>query len=99
MRSEEWKGYWILMTMFEISKTTTRRSDRECFNQVVRFLADCARIHPMPKEDHPVADRLMPLAKACLPPGTMSLTITFVRRRTIAQLEWGSTSRWSGVNG
>jgi len=63
MTSEMRKGYRILLTMFEISKTTTRRSDRECFNQVVRFLADCARVHPMPKEDHPVADRLISLAK------------------------------------
>jgi hypothetical protein len=52
--------------MFEISRATTRRPDRQCFNQVVRFLADCARIHPMPKEDHPVADRLIPLAKPLL---------------------------------
>ena len=44
MTSEERKGYRMLLTMFEICKTTTRRSDRECFNQVVRFLADNARL-------------------------------------------------------
>ena len=49
MTSEERKGYRMLLTMFEISKTRTRRPDRECFNQVVRFLADYARVHPMPK--------------------------------------------------
>jgi hypothetical protein len=63
MMSEMRKGYRILLTMFEISRTMTRRSDRECFNQVVRFLADCARVHPMPKGDRPVADRLIPMAK------------------------------------
>ena len=60
------KGYRILLTMFEITKTMTRRSDRECFNQIVRFLADCARIHPMPEEDHAVADRLIPMARPLL---------------------------------
>jgi len=66
MTSEERKGYRMLLTMFEVSKTTTRRSDRECFNQVVRFLADYARVHPMPKEDRPVADRLISLAQPLL---------------------------------
>jgi len=66
MIGEERKGYRILLTMFEISKTMTRRSDRECCNQVVRFLADYARVHPMPKEDHPAADRLIPLAEPLL---------------------------------
>ena len=56
MTTEEQKGYRMLLTMFEISKTMTRRPDRECFNQVVRFLADYARVHPMPKEDYPVAE-------------------------------------------
>jgi len=37
-----------------------------CSNQVVRFLADCVRIHPLPREDRPVADRLMPLARSLL---------------------------------
>ena len=66
MTSEERKGYRILLTMFEIGKTMTRRSDRECFNQVVRFLADYARVHPMPQEDHPVADRLISLVEPLL---------------------------------
>jgi len=64
--SEHEKGYRILLTMFEITKTETRRRDRQCFNQVVRFLADCARVHPMPKEDHRVADRLIPMARPLL---------------------------------
>ena len=33
---------------------------------VVRFLADYARVHPMSKEDHPVADRLISLAEPLL---------------------------------
>jgi hypothetical protein len=77
MTSEQRKGYRILLKMFEISRTTTKRPDRACFNQVVRFLADCVRIHPLPKEDRPIADRLMPLAKACLRPGTTSPTTTW----------------------
>jgi hypothetical protein len=92
MTSEMRRGYRILLTMFEISKTTTRRSDRECFNQVVRFLADYARVRPMPKEDHPVADRLMHLAKACLKPGTMSPTTTWGNcsaSRTARSMGWG----------
>lgn len=64
--SEKRKGYRILLTMFEIIKKMTRTSDRDCFNQVVRFLADCARVHPMPKEDHTVADRLIPMIKPLL---------------------------------
>ena len=64
--SEQERGYRILLTMFEIAKTMTRRTDRECFNQVVRFLADCARVHPMPEEDHRVADQLIPMAKPLL---------------------------------
>jgi hypothetical protein len=63
MASEDRKGYRMLLTTFGISKTMTRRSDRECFNQVVRFLVGYARGHPMPKQDHPVADRLIPLAE------------------------------------
>lgn len=64
--SEHKKGYRILLTMFEITKKMTNRTDRECFNQIVRFLADCARIHPMPEGDHPVADWLIPMAKPLL---------------------------------
>jgi len=60
--SEHEKGYRILLTMFEIVKSMTRRTHRECFNEIVRFLADGARIHPMPEEDHAVADRLMSMA-------------------------------------
>ena len=60
------KGYRILLTMFEIIKTMIRRTDRECFNQLVRFLADCARIHPIPEEDHAVADRLIPMIEPLL---------------------------------
>lgn len=64
--SEQRKGYRILLTMFEITKKMTRQSDRKCFNQMVRFLADCARVHPMPKEDRTVADRLIPMIKPLL---------------------------------
>lgn len=66
MRGRGERGYRILETMFEIVKRSTRRGDRACFNQVVRFLADCARVHPMPREDHTVADRLIPLARPLL---------------------------------
>lgn len=62
--SEDKKGYRILLTMFEMVKAETHGTDRKCFNQIVRFLADCARVHPMPKEDHKVADRLLPMIKA-----------------------------------
>lgn len=64
--TEKRKGYRILLTMFETIKKTTRAADRACFNQLVRFLADCARVHPMPKEDHAVADRLVPMIKPLL---------------------------------
>lgn len=60
------KGYRILETMFEIVKAETRGTDRECFNQLVRFLADCGRVHPMPEADHAVADRLIPMTKPLL---------------------------------
>jgi hypothetical protein len=52
--------------MFEIVKAQTRGTDRQCFNQLVRFLADCARVHPMPEEDQAAADRLLPMTKALL---------------------------------
>ena len=60
------KGCRILLTMFEVIKKMTRGTDRACFNHLVRFLADCARIHPMPMEDHAVADRLIPMIKPLL---------------------------------
>lgn len=64
--SEQEKGYRMLLMMFEMIKKMTRGTDRACFNHLVRFLADCARIHPMPKEDHAVADRLIPMIKPLL---------------------------------
>lgn len=63
---EQRKGYEILLTMFEVTKSETRGTDRACFNQVIRFLADCARIHPMPEADHAVADRLIPMMRPLL---------------------------------
>ena len=48
--------------MFDLIQETTGRTNRECFNQLVRFWADCLRIHPTPKEDHIAADQLLPLA-------------------------------------
>ena len=68
------KAKQVLLRMFEViegctQSPRTRGPSRECFNQLVRFLADCVRIQPMPEEDHWVADRLIPLAemyiKAC----------------------------------
>jgi len=58
------RGNQTLVAMFEVVQRSTHRTNRECFNQLGRFLADCARIHPMPETDHPVADRLLPLVKA-----------------------------------
>lgn len=57
------KARQVLLKMFEIIEGCTHRSSRECFNQLVRFLADCVRIQPMPESDHSVADRLIPLAE------------------------------------
>ena len=59
----EAQGTKILLTMFDLIQETTGRPDRECFNQLVRFWADCLRIHPMTEEDHAAADRLLPWAK------------------------------------
>jgi len=59
----EAQGTRILLTMFDLIQKTTGRPDRECFNQLVRFWADCLRLHPMPEEDHAAADRLLPWAK------------------------------------
>jgi len=58
MKEREEKAFQILLTMFEVIEKATRRPSRECFNTLVRFLADCCRIHPLPKEDHPVAAQL-----------------------------------------
>ena len=60
----EAKAKQVLLKMFEIVEACTHRPSRECFNQLVRFLADCARVHPMPESDHLVADKLIPLAEA-----------------------------------
>lgn len=57
------RGNQTLLAMFEVIQRSTHRTNRECFNQLARFLADCARIHPMPETDHRVADRLLPLVK------------------------------------
>jgi len=59
----EAQGTGILLTMFDLIQKRTGRPDRECFNQLVRFWADCLRIHPMPEEDHPAAEGLLPWAK------------------------------------
>jgi len=52
----------ILLEMFEMIQKSTGQDARASWNQLVRFLADCARVHPMLEEDRPVADRLMALA-------------------------------------
>jgi hypothetical protein len=62
-REEIARGNQVLLAMFEVVKRSTYKTNRECFNQLVRFLADCARLHPMPEADHRVADRLLPLVK------------------------------------
>jgi hypothetical protein len=59
----EAQGTRILLRMFDLIQKRTGRPDRECFNQLVRFWADCLRVHPMPEEDHAVADGLLPSAK------------------------------------
>ena len=57
---KEARGTRILLSMFDVIQAATGQSDRECFNQLVRFWADCLRVYPMPDADHEVADRLMP---------------------------------------
>jgi len=42
----------ILLGMFDAVQETTHQSDRERFNQLVRFWADCWWVHPMHVEDH-----------------------------------------------
>jgi hypothetical protein len=54
----------VLLYMFDQIQDTTGQSSRECFNQLVRFWADCVRLHPMPKEDRRTADLLIPSAKS-----------------------------------
>jgi len=56
----EVQGTRILLTMFDLIQKGTGRPDRECFNQLVRFWADCLRLYPMPAEDHAAADQLLP---------------------------------------
>ncbi|HIC92836.1 MAG TPA: hypothetical protein EYP09_01105, partial [Anaerolineae bacterium] len=51
----------ILQEMFDIIRESTGRDSRASFNQLVRFLADCLRIHPLPQEDREVAEKLLPL--------------------------------------
>jgi hypothetical protein len=58
---EEAKAYRILLQMFEVIERTTHRPPRECFNQLVRYLADCVRINPLPRDEHYIGDRLLPL--------------------------------------
>jgi hypothetical protein len=60
----EAEGTQILLSMFEVIQDTTHQSNRQCFNQLVRFWADCVRIHPMPEEDHRAADLLIPRAES-----------------------------------
>jgi len=52
----------ILLEMYNIIEQQTGESSRACFNLLVRFLGDCLRIYPLPKQDHPVGRRLLPLA-------------------------------------
>jgi hypothetical protein len=50
----------ILLSMFDVVQGSTSQSDRECFNQLVSFWADCLRVDSMPEADHEMVDRLMP---------------------------------------
>ncbi|MBC7264786.1 MAG: hypothetical protein H5T64_10605 [Chloroflexi bacterium] len=59
----ETKGTRILLAMFDLIQATIRQSNRESFNQLVRFWADCLRIHPMSEGDHLAADKLTPWAE------------------------------------
>jgi hypothetical protein len=61
--TEETKAYQILVEMYGIIERNTRKLSRDCFNQLVRFLADCTRVQPLPDEDKPVANQLMALAE------------------------------------
>lgn len=58
---EETKAYRILLQMFEVIERTTREPPRACFNQLVRYLADCVRLRPLPEDERHVGARLMPL--------------------------------------
>ena len=58
------EGTQILLSMFDLIQQTTHESNRECFNQLVRFWADCLRIHPMPERDLRAADRLISRAES-----------------------------------
>lgn len=60
----EGEALQILLEMFMVIQKGTGQDARACWNQLVRLLADCARVHPMLEEDHRVAGRLMPLAQA-----------------------------------
>ena len=60
----EAEGTQILLSMFDLIQQATHQSNRESFNQLVRFWADCVRIHPMPEEDHRAADLLIPRAES-----------------------------------
>jgi len=52
----------VLLKMFDVVQENTHQANRACFNQLVRLLADCLRIHPLPEKDRAVAERLLPLA-------------------------------------
>lgn len=54
-------AYRILEQMFETVARTTRKPARDCFNQLVRYLADCTRICPLPESEHHIGERLWPL--------------------------------------
>jgi hypothetical protein len=60
------EGTQILLSMFDRMQETAGQSNRECFNQLVRFWADCLRMHPMLEEDHRAADLLIPRAETFL---------------------------------
>ena len=58
----ESKAMAILLEMFDVIQGETHSMNRACFNQLVRFLADCLRIQPLPEAEHAVAESLLPLA-------------------------------------
>lgn len=59
---EETKTYQVLLQMFEVIERTTQAPPRACFNQLVRYLADCVRLRPLPEDEYHIGARLMPLS-------------------------------------
>lgn len=60
MEDEKTKAYQILEQMFDIIVHNTRRPPRDCFNQLVRYLADCCRVQPLPENEHDIGKWLLP---------------------------------------